>query len=93
MPSYRHHDHGNLYIQFDVKFPSDHFNTPEKIALLEDILPPRNVPEIPIDAMVDDVALEEVDQSQQARVNASAQGMDDEDEGHPGGERVQCASQ
>ncbi|KAL0638048.1 Type I HSP40 co-chaperone [Maublancomyces gigas] len=93
MPSYRHHDHGNLYIQFDVKFPADHFNTPEQIALLETILPPRNVPEIPADAMVDDVALEEVDQSQQARVNASAQGMDDDEEGHPGGERVQCASQ
>ena len=21
MPSFRHHDYGNLYIQFDVKFP------------------------------------------------------------------------
>jgi len=91
MPSYRHHDYGNLYIQFDVKFPSDHFNEPEKIAMLETILPPRNIPEIPVDAMVDDVILEEVDQSQQARVNANA--MEDDEDPHQGAERVQCASQ
>jgi DnaJ family protein A protein 2 len=91
MPSYRHHDYGNLYIQFDVKFPPDHFNDTEKIVMLESILPPRNIPEIPADAMVDDVVLEEVDQSQQARVNANA--MEDDEDPHQGAERVQCASQ
>ncbi|RPB00862.1 hypothetical protein L873DRAFT_747032 [Choiromyces venosus 120613-1] len=91
MPSFRHHDYGNLYIQFDVKFPPDHFNEPEKIASLESILPPRHIPEIPADAMVDDVILEEVDQSQQARVNANA--MEDDEDPHQGAERVQCASQ
>ncbi|PWW78788.1 hypothetical protein C7212DRAFT_156115 [Tuber magnatum] len=91
MPSYRHHDYGNLYIQFDVKFPPDHFNDPMKIAMLESILPPRNLPEISVDAMVDDVILEEVDQSQQARVSANA--MEDDEDPHQGAERVQCASQ
>ncbi|KAL7267212.1 Type I HSP40 co-chaperone [Rhizina undulata] len=91
MPSFRHHDYGNLYIQFDVRFPPDHFNDEEKIVMLEAILPPRQVPEIPPDAMVEDVVLEEVDQSQQARVNAAT--SVDEDEDHHRGEGVQCASQ
>ena len=94
MPSYRHHDFGNLYIKFDVEFPPDHFNTPEKLLQLEQILPPRNVPEIPTDAMVDDVVLEEVDARDHARAHQGATGMDDDDdEMHGGGERVQCASQ
>jgi DnaJ family protein A protein 2 len=93
MPSHRHHDYGDLYIQFDVKFPPEYFNEPEQLALLETILPPRNLPEIPADAMmVDDVLLEEVDQSHQSRVNASAM-EDDDDHHHQGTERVQCASQ
>lgn len=95
MPSMRHHDFGNLYIQFDVKFPPQLFNTPEKIQLLEEILPPRKPGvEPPIDAMVDDFQLEQVDQSGQRRAQG-ATGMDDDDEdGVPqGAERMQCASQ
>ena len=95
MPSMRHHDHGNLYVHFDVKFPPAHFNTPEKLQLLEDILPrrkPQAVP--PKDAMTEDYSLEEVDPSGQRRA-AGATGMEEEDEdGMPqGGERMQCASQ
>lgn len=94
MPSYRHHDFGNLFIQFDIKFPPNNFNTPEKIAELESILPPREPTGVPADAMeVDDVVLEDVDPSQQARARGGATGSDDEDEGHQHGERMQCASQ
>jgi DnaJ family protein A protein 2 len=103
MPSYRHHDMGNLYIHFDVEFPPDNFNTPEKLKLLEDVLPPRNVPEINPDAMVEDVVLEPVDAREQARAqqqtggaaHAHAHEMDEDEEMHGGGggERVQCASQ
>jgi len=95
MPSYRHHDMGNLYIRFEVKFPEDNFNSPEKIAQLNDILPPRNIPQIPEDAMVEDVVLEPVDAREQARAMAGAHGaMDEDDDMHGGGgERVQCASQ
>ena len=95
MPSYRHHDMGNLYIHFDVKFPDDNFNTPEKIALLENILPSREIPQLNPDAMVEDVVLEPVDAREQARAQqGGATGMDEEDEMHgAGGERVQCASQ
>lgn len=95
MPSMRHHDFGNLYIQFDVKFPPQLFNSPEKIQLLEEILPPRKPGvEPPIDAMVDDFQLEQVDQSGQRRAQG-ATGMDEDDEdGVPqGAERMQCASQ
>lgn len=94
MPSYRHHDYGNLFIQFDVKFPTNHFNDIEKILTLEHILPPRNPSGLPPDSMdVEEAKLEEIDPTQQARAAGTA-GDDDDDE-HPqhGGERVQCASQ
>ena len=93
MPSHRHHDFGNLYIQFDVKFPDKDQMT--NVELLEQVLPPR-VPrnEPPADSMVDDFELEEVDPHGQARARG-ATGLDDEDEdGIPqGAERMQCASQ
>ena len=94
MPSYRHHDFGNLYIQFEVKMPPEHFNTPEKIQLLESILPPRmQQAQHPEDAMVDDFALEEVDASQQRRAQG-ATGEDEDEDGVPAGaQRMQCASQ
>ena len=95
MPSLRHHDFGNLYIQFDVKFPPANFNTPENIAKLEHILPPRKIANAPPeDAMMEDFELEEVDSSGQRRAHG-ATSMDEEDEdGVPAGaERMQCASQ
>ena len=95
MPSHRHHDFGNLYIQFDVKMPHSNFNSLEKIQLLESILPPRkeqNTP--PRDAMIEDYELEDIDASGQRRAQG-ATSMDEEDEdGVPhGAERMQCASQ
>lgn len=94
MPSYRHHDFGNLYIQFDVKFPEK--SQLQNLELLEQVLPPRmsqNQP--PADAMVEDFDLEDVDPSDhsQARAHGAAMDEDDEDGVPPGAERVQCASQ
>jgi DnaJ homolog subfamily A member 2 len=98
MPSYRHHDFGNLYIQFDVKFPErlggpdGASMSPEAVAALESVLPQRSVPEtIPGDAMIEDYVLEEVDPSQQAR----GMGITDEDDDdmHGGQHGVQCATQ
>ena len=104
MPSFRHHDHGNLYIQFDVKFPSRITSGPddapmseEQIKALELVLPKGTVPGPipPPDAMTEDFTLDDVDPTrEQARARGMATGMeDDEDEMHAGGERVQCASQ
>jgi len=102
MPSYRHHDHGNLYIQFDVKFP-EHLGgedgtplSPEQIRALESVLPPRKVPESmpPPNAMTDDFTLESVDPArEQNRARGMASPDEDDDDMHGGGERVQCASQ
>lgn len=104
MPSYRHHDFGNLYIQFDVKFPEvingppgqDGYPTqmtPQQVKALESVLPPRKPQAIPPpDAMTEDYALEKVDPMQEGG-RANRMMDDDEDEMHPGGERVQCASQ
>ncbi|KAE8412258.1 hypothetical protein BDV36DRAFT_62200 [Aspergillus pseudocaelatus] len=95
MPSFRHHDFGNLYIQFDVKFPEkDQLNN---LNLLEQVLPPRmEQPQPPADSMVEDFELEDVDSSEysQARAHGAAGSMDeDDDDVPPGAERVQCASQ
>lgn len=104
MPSYRHHDYGNLYVQFDVKFPErlsgppdeSGYPTalqPQQIKALESVLPPRmpqNIP--PPDAMTEDYPLEKVDPTREGQ---RAQGVTDEDDEEmgAGGERVQCASQ
>ncbi|BDD54591.1 hypothetical protein MAP00_000195 [Monascus purpureus] len=97
MPSYRHHNFGNLYIQFDVKFPEP--GQVQHLELLEQVLPPRmQQVQPPADAMVEDFELEDVDPSagSQARAQgaaAAAMDEDDEDGVPPGAERVQCASQ
>ncbi|KAI1474819.1 hypothetical protein K445DRAFT_9360 [Daldinia sp. EC12] len=97
MPSPRHHDFGNMYIQFSVKFPERNW-TEDSAAFegLRKILPAptfQNIP--PPDAMTDSVELEDLDHQGQARAfGGSAGGMDEDDEdGHPHAERVQCASQ
>lgn len=96
MPSYRHHDFGNMYIQFDVKFPAKNWTAdPAAFDLLKAVLPPSPQTSIPpAETMTEIADLEDVDAGQQARATGRG-GMDDEDEdGHPaGGERVQCASQ
>lgn len=93
MPSYRHHDFGNLYIQFDVKFPDK--TQVQNLELLEQVLPPRMQQKLPPgDGMVEDYDLEDVDPRQQARAHGAAGLNDDDDDGlPPGAERMQCASQ
>jgi len=92
MPSYRHHDCGNLYIQFDVQFPDKNWTEDEKaFEALKSILPSGPVTNTPPpETMTEAVDLEDVDSNSQVRGTMS----DDEEDGHPaGGERVQCASQ
>lgn len=100
MPSFRHHDHGNLYIQFDVKFPerlggpNGEAMTDEEKSMLERVLPPRmKGPQPPKDAMTDDFTLEEVDPTREGARAQGASMEDDDEEMGQGGERVQCASQ
>lgn len=100
MPTYRHHDFGNLYIKFNVKFPEKNWTEdPAAFEALRTLLPSpavENVP--PTDAMTEAADLEEVDPTAGggargfAGANPNAM-SDDEDDGHPQAERVQCASQ
>ncbi|KAK2733965.1 Type I HSP40 co-chaperone [Myotisia sp. PD_48] len=93
MPSFRHHDFGNLYIQFNVKFPEG--DQLRNLHLLEQVLPPRlPQPQPPSDGMVEDFDLQEVDKSNQARAHGAAHMDEDDEDGlPPGAERMQCASQ
>lgn len=68
--------------------------TPEQIKALESVLPPR-MPEHmpPPDAMSEDFMLEDVDPIQEQGRSRGNMMEDDDDDMHPGAERVQCASQ
>jgi len=100
MPSYRHHDFGNLFIQFAVKFPEKGWlEDGAGFEALRQLLPApalQNVP--PTDIMTESADLEDPDNSSGARAfaaaaSAAAAGDFEGDEEHPHGERVQCASQ
>lgn len=90
MPTERHHDFGNLYIQFEIEFPSTNWTDIAKIEQLRTILPPATeLPALPKGAHVEEVSLTEMDPRQRARAEQGH--MDDEEEGGHGG--VQCAQQ
>lgn len=97
MPTYRHHDHGDLYIKFAVNFPEPRWTDEANIAKLETILPPR--PQLPSfgDKHVENVSMKDADKEQAARATSSggARGyMDmDEEEEESAGPGVQCAQQ
>jgi len=97
MPSYRHHDKGNLYVRFEVEFPPANWTTDsEQLSLLEGVLPPR--PQLPYydpSFVVEEASLSNLDARQRERAESGeANGMDEDDELH-GGHRtgVQCAQQ
>lgn len=95
MPAQRHHNHGNLYIQFNVKFPDKNWTQdPNHFDALRAILPPATSGIPPPDAMIEPADLGDLDSHAQSRVFGRDGGaVDDDDDGHPHGERVQCASQ
>ena len=86
MPSQRHHDLGDLYVKFSIKWPEHVDST--KIQLLEAVLPPRrSLPKFPRGVTVEEAEMSDVDPRQERAMQEEA--MDD-DEGEP---RVQCANQ
>lgn len=94
MPSPRHHDHGDMYIQFSVTFPEKNWTQDaDAFEALRKYLPSpslQNVP--PAEAMTEPADLEDVENAKQGRVFDGHGGMDEDEDG-AGGERVQCASQ
>ncbi|PWN44435.1 putative YDJ1-mitochondrial and ER import protein [Ceraceosorus guamensis] len=94
MPSYRHHELGDLYCTLSVAFPDS--LPPEAFPLLEKALPPRKQAS-KVKGDVEDVIMDDVDEREanQARRGAGAgqgAGMDEDEEGE-GGPGVQCAQQ
>ncbi|EPQ31182.1 uncharacterized protein PFL1_01370 [Pseudozyma flocculosa PF-1] len=95
MPSYRHHEMGDLYVNLTVAFPD---SLPESsFALLEQALPARRaLPKTKKEVDVEDVIMDEVDEreARSAKTNGGAHGMhagDDDDEDGGAGPQVQCA--
>jgi DnaJ family protein A protein 2 len=101
MPSYRHHDHGNLYIKFEIEFPTAEWAqslSEETVNALHAILPAPSPLQFPPAAHVDETVLSSVDPMQQRRAEmgtsgARANGAMDEDDDEGGAPGVQCASQ
>jgi DnaJ family protein A protein 2 len=83
-----------MYIQFAVKFPEKNWTQdPAAFDALRQILPPPsliNVP--PATAVSEPVDLEDTDAHSRGFAN-DGDAMDEDEDGHPQAERVQCASQ
>jgi len=88
MPSHKHHNHGDLYVNISVRFP-EHID-PAVIPLLEKSLPPRDpLPKFPKTILLDEVVLAEPDVRRRPD-RGGDDSMDEDGEGEP---RVQCANQ
>jgi DnaJ family protein A protein 2 len=88
MPSFRHHEMGDLYIRINVTFPSS--IDPSVIPQLEAALPPRKkAASIPKKTHVDEVTLEEPNDRQRRQAQNGDEMDEDEEQG--GGPGVQCA--
>jgi len=89
MPMYRNpFEKGRLIIRFKVKFPEDDWIAPEKLAQLEEILPPRQ------ELIIPDTAEECILQKYTPQRDGYRQFREayDEDDDEGGASRVQCAS-
>ncbi|OCF71658.1 chaperone regulator [Kwoniella mangroviensis CBS 8886] len=88
MPSYRHHELGDLYVRLNVVFPD---TIPVNvIPKLEEALPKRkDIQKFPKKIHMDEVTLEEPNDRQRRSAASDGDDMDEDDEdGRPG---VQCA--
>ncbi|CCH61435.1 hypothetical protein TBLA_0E03810 [Henningerozyma blattae CBS 6284] len=94
MPILKYGGYGNLIIQFNIKFPENHFTDESNLKKLEEILPPRNKVTIPAKAEVEECVLADYDPAKYRTSNGRGQSYDSDDEdAHGGAEGVQCASQ
>ncbi|CAO3582735.1 unnamed protein product [Absidia cylindrospora] len=90
MPTYRHHNHGNLFVNFTIDFPANNWTDAENIAKLESILPPRQpLPNLG-DKQVDDVVMADAEAYQSSK-SQGGHAHDDDDEEDGQGPGVQCA--
>ena len=81
-------DKGNLYVKFELEFPQSNWVDQSRLALLEQVLPPRNPLPPTNGAEVEEVVLSEIDPMHQQRSQYGNGAMDEDDEHGPS---VQCA--
>ncbi|KAJ4163202.1 hypothetical protein LMH87_004945 [Akanthomyces muscarius] len=107
MPSYRHHNHGNLYIRFEVLMPDKNWTSdPAAFEALRNALPSPSVQNIPpTEAMTETGVSEDISEEEHSQVVEALDairkaedkkhqaGMEDEYGGAGGREHMQCASQ
>ncbi|KAI8145445.1 hypothetical protein BJV82DRAFT_603684 [Fennellomyces sp. T-0311] len=91
MPTYRHHNHGHMFVKFQVEFPNPNWADTDTIAKLDSILPPRAALPAFGDKHVDEVVMADADGYQSQRAQSAYEEEDDEDA--RGGAGVQCAQQ
>ncbi|KAJ3052699.1 Type I HSP40 co-chaperone, partial [Quaeritorhiza haematococci] len=88
MPAYkRPFDKGNMYVKFEIIFPPPHWAEVSQLAELEKVLPPRQALPPHEGSEVEEVVLSEVDPMHQRRSQGrgsagSANGMDEDEDGH-----------
>ncbi|WOO81368.1 Mitochondrial protein import protein MAS5 [Vanrija pseudolonga] len=89
MPSYRHHELGDLFVRLNVIFPDS--LDPTAFPLLEKALPKRpELPKLEKGHHLDEVTLEEPNDRQRRTAASNGDDMDEDDDDRPG---VQCAQQ
>ena len=91
MPSQRHHDPGDLYVKFIVKFPDSIESS--LVPYLEKVLPPRkSMEKFPKSILLEEAQLDEVDSRSRKRAERIQDGdaMDEDGDGEP---RMQCTNQ
>ncbi|RUS21939.1 DnaJ C terminal domain-containing protein, partial [Endogone sp. FLAS-F59071] len=81
MPIYKRPiDKGDLFIKFEVEFPKSMWTTPQQIAVLEAVLPPKTNEKTMEAEIIDECNLVDSDMSQYGSKSRSSNAYDDEDE-------------
>lgn len=91
MPTYRSpFDKGNLFVKFEVEFPSTSWYNDEKAQMLKKVLPSTKQEKIPSNAIVDECVMSSIDPNAKTQQDRSDMYDDDDERGGP---QVQCAQQ
>lgn len=94
MPQYKNpFEKGNLYVNFEIKFPENHFTTEENLKVLESVLPPRPQFVMPTGENVEEADLMDYDPSEKSTRGGRSEAYVSDDEDHVHGPGVQCAHQ
>ncbi|GFU37189.1 dnaJ homolog subfamily A member 2 [Nephila pilipes] len=95
MPIYKNpFEKGNLYIKFSITFPENQFTDVNNLKILERLLPPRPVFEMPTGDNVEEADLHDYDPDAYRGAGSSrSEAYDSEDEDRCRGPGVQCAHQ